>query len=285
MTFHNMPNVQPQFIVIGAIKAATTWIQKQLQTHPGIFMPDVEPHYFSSEYHRGPTYYEGLFRLAPAGVVLGEKSADYLAHPLAAERIARAYPDVKLLVQLRNPVDRAYSDYKMLYRRGTVREGPEHYLKARNSSQPRLLAGGRYAEHLSRWMKLFPAANMLTFLFEDVRQRPQETLDLVCRHIGVQPQEIRAQARRENDSTEQFLPLSVRKALAPLKGAFAPLRGQRWFEATRGLMTRQVSYPPMSLALRAEIERYYADDIDKLEELLGRDLGQWRHRNLSSNAA
>ena len=285
MTNPQTPTVKPAFIVIGAIKAATTWIQKQLQAHPDIYMPDVEPHYFSSEYNRGPAYYDGLFRPAPFGAVLGEKSADYLAHPHAAERIAHCYPDVKILVQLRNPVDRAYSDYKMLYRRGTIQDGPEQYLKALHSAQPRLLENGRYAEHLSRWLKLFPTANILPFLFEDVRERPQETLDMACRFIGVDPLIVGAGARRENDSTERFLPLPVRKALAPLKGFVAPLRGKQWFEATRDLMTRQIRYPAMSSDLRGQIEQYYADDIAALEEILGRNLDCWCPRPSSEDAA
>lgn len=271
------PSVEPAFIVIGAVKAATTWIQKQLQGHPDLFMPDVEPHYFSSDYERGPGYYDDLFSTAPAGSILGEKSADYLAHPLAAERIARTYPDVKLLVQLRNPVDRAYSDYKMLYRRGTVRGMPEQYLTSPECSQPRFLRDGLYAEHLSRWFDLFPRENILAFFYEDVRDRPEETLRRVCRHIGVEPKGIATGERRENDSSERFLPLPLRKALAPLKNTIAPLRGQRWFEATRGIMAKQIRYPALSADLRRHLEQFYAEDIENLQNMFGWNLRNWQN--------
>jgi hypothetical protein len=285
MTDAFLPVARPAFIVIGAVKAATTWIQKQLQAHPAVFMPDVEPHFFSSEYQRGPGYYDDLFRAAPFDAMLGEKSADYLAHPLAAERIARTYPDARLIVQFRNPTDRAYSDYKMLFRRGTVRGAPEEYLRSPDCAEPRFLRDGLYAGHLARWLKLFPAENILPILFEDVRERPQETLDLVCRHIGVQTQCVTARPDRENDSTEKFLPLPMRKALSPIRNMVAPLRGHRWFKATRGMMARPIHYPALSPALRAEIDRYYADDIDTLETMLGRDLGRWRSSRTSGVAA
>ncbi|OYX64756.1 MAG: sulfotransferase [Novosphingobium sp. 32-60-15] len=270
------PTVQPAFIVIGAVKAATTWIQKQLQGHPAVFLPDVEPHYFSSEYERGPAYYDDLFRSAAPGALLGEKSADYLAHPLAAERIARTYPDIKLMVQFRNPVDRAYSDYKMLFRRGTIRGAPEAYLTSPDCEQPRFLRDGLYAEHLARWFDLFPRENILPFLYEDVRDRPDATFRKVCQHIGVEPRPTIAAARRENDSSERFLPLPVRKVLSPLKSAVAPLRNQRWFQATRGMMARQIAYPPLAPALRHHLEQFYQDDVAQLEAMLGWDLSHWR---------
>ena len=270
------PSVEPTFIVIGAVKAATTWIQKQLQGHPDLFMPDVEPHYFSSEYERGPGYYDDLFSSAHDGSVLGEKSADYLAHPLAAERIAQTYPNIKLLVQLRNPVDRAYSDYKMLYRRGTVRGAPEQYLTSPECSQPRFLLDGLYAEHLARWLDLFPRENILAFFYEDVRDRPEETLHRVCRHIGVASQGIATGERRENDSSERFLPLPLRKALAPLKSTIAPLRGQRWFEATRDVMARHIRYPALSNDLREHLEQFYSEDLENLESMFGWNLSHWQ---------
>src|SRR3546814_15149110 len=69
-----------------AVKSATTWVLEQLQANPAIYMPDPEPHYFSSEYHRGEDYYRGFFASeGAAGRLRGEKSADYLAHPKAPQ--------------------------------------------------------------------------------------------------------------------------------------------------------------------------------------------------------
>src|SRR3546814_10961579 len=97
-----------------------------------------------------------FFRGAAPGQLPGEKSADYLAHPDAARRIADLLPDIPLVVQLRNPVDRAYSDYRMLYRRGTVRGRPEDYLIRSTTPMPRFLDDGLYFEHLKRWLDYFP---------------------------------------------------------------------------------------------------------------------------------
>lgn len=279
-------NWMPSFIVIGAVKGATTWVQTQLQAHPDLFLPDVEPHYFSSEFERGEGYYRALFAAPPQAKLLGEKSADYLAHPLAAERIARVLPRARLVVQFRNPVDRAYSDYCMLYRRGTVKEGPEAYLTSLDNPQPRFLRDGLYAEHLARWLALFPEEAILPILYDDVKADPAGTIARVTEHIGAAPfYDAELGSRRENNGAARMLPLPVRKTLAPLKRSLAPLRGHRWFEATRSLMARQVAYPPLSAELRAHLQRFYAADVQTLGRMLGRDLSHWTANSAVTRAA
>ncbi|MEW9857042.1 sulfotransferase family protein [Novosphingobium sp. M1R2S20] len=267
----------PQFIIIGAVKGATTWLHHQLQHHPRVYLPAPEPHFFSQHHEQGLDFYRGFFSGAAPGKMLGEKSADYLAHPLAAKRIAETLPDVRLVVQLRNPVDRAYSDYKMLFRRGTVTRGPEAYLHPNNREQPRFIEDGLYAAHLKRWLKFFPREQLLVLLFEDVKRDPIGTVSRVCDHLGLPvhySEEIGDTPR--NDSSEQFLPLRVRTALAPLKEAVRPLRGNAMFEGMRRVLAREIRYPPLSPSLRSRLTDFYADDVAELENLIGRDLSTWR---------
>lgn len=273
------PDWQPRFIVIGAIKAATTWIQARLQDNPAIYMPDPEPHYFSSEFDRGEDWYRGFFADRPEGVqLIGEKSADYLAHPLAAQRIARALPQTRLVLQLRNPVERAYSDYKMLYRRGTVKGPPEEYLRSLDNPYPRFLEYGLYARHLARWYDLFPREQILIYLYEDVAEQPQRIVEAVSRHIGITPV-FRPEnaATAENSSRSAILPLPLRKALAPLKDTIRPLRGTAMFENVRSLLAREIAYPPLAPGLREQIQDFYARDVETLEAICGLDLSRWKN--------
>lgn len=271
---------QPSFVIIGAVKAATTWLLEQLQVNPRLYLPDPEPHYFSSEYHRGEDYYRSFFEThATTGRLLGEKSADYLAHPEAAQRLASMLPGARLVVQFRNPIERAYSDYKMLYRRGTVRGAPEDYLTSLNNPQPRFLNDGLYAAHMERWLDYFPQEQVHAFLFDDVRREPKTIVEEVSRHLGVAPVFDEEQSRKSaNDGSERFLPMPVRKALAPLKSVVAPLRGTRWFEATRDIFAGEVAYPPLTPELRARLCDFYAADIERLGTLIGRDLTRWMNR-------
>ncbi|MBH0113700.1 sulfotransferase [Novosphingobium sp. YJ-S2-02] len=268
----------PSFVVIGAVKAATTWIQMRLRENPDVFMPACEPHFFSSGYDAGEAHYRTFFEQRPSGVrVIGEKSADYLAHPMAAARMARMLPEVRLAVLLRDPVERAYSDYKMLYRRGTVKGPPEAYLTRPGSAYQRFLFDGLYARHLERWLELFPREALLAFCHEDVAQRPRAIIEAVSHHIGVTPVLVEPHAARtENDSSTAILPLPLRKALSPFKRAVRPWRGTPVFEGTRALFAREIAYPPLSADLRARLCDFYASDTERLEQMLGIDLSHWQ---------
>lgn len=268
----------PHFVIIGAVKGATTWIHNQLKDNPAIYLPAPEPHFFSQDYDRGLDHYRRFFDGAGADQLLGEKSADYLAHPQAAARLASILPDARLVVQLRNPIHRAYSDYKMLFRRGTVTQGPEAYLDGRPNDQPRFLEDGLYARHLRRWLEHFAPEQIKIILFEDVTSAPEQTVAQVSEHIGAPCRySTRIGAMPRNDSSERFLPLPVRAALAPLKGAARPLRGNGMFQRVRGLFARPILYPPLPDDLRSHMADYYARDVEELEKLIGRDLSRWKY--------
>lgn len=267
----------PSFVIIGAVKAATTWALEQLQANPAIYMPDPEPHYFSSDFDRGPSYYRSFFAdHVGSGRLLGEKSADYLAHPDAPRRMVDMLPNAQLVVQFRNPVERAYSDYKMLYRRGTITGAPEEYLTSLDNPQPRFLNDGLYAAHLARWLDHYPAEKLCSFLYDDVKTDPRSTIEMISRHIGIEPIFDTERAKKKaNNGSERFLPLPVRKVLTPLKKTIAPLRGKSWFEATRSLLAKEIAYPPLSADLRCRLADFYTDDVEKLGKMLGRDLSHW----------
>lgn len=272
-----MPSVEtrlPEFVIIGAVKGATTWVAHQLRSQPHIFLPNQEPHYFSSEFHRGPGWYAGLFDQAPEGARIGEKSADYLAHPQAAERLAKALPAARLVAQLRNPVDRAYSDYCMLFRRGTVDGDIRRHLSP-GGPQPRFLEDGFYGRHLQRWLDLFPREHLHVLLYDDVVADGEGELARVADFLGLPDVRPVAPEVRRNDSRARMLPLSVRRAVAPLKPMAAPFRNSGWFKQLHGVLARPVPYPPLEPDLRARLEELYARDVETLGRALGRDLTGW----------
>lgn len=278
--------VLPEFLIIGAIKAATTWLNFQLQQCDRVFLPGPEPHFFTREYHRGFDWYAEFFRDARPDQIVGEKTADYLADPHAAERIAAVLPETPLIAQLRDPVERAYSDYCMLFRRGTVGANIEDYLDPRRAQFRRFLDNGLYYQHLTRWQSLFPKEQMLVFLFEDVIERPGWTITAVGRHIGLSEDILpEPMTDRVNDSRAALLPLPVRRLLAPVKELVAPLRGVPWFENLRSTMARQVDYPPLPPELKARLREYYANDVEALGKLIGRDVGSWLPDRTAAAAA
>jgi hypothetical protein len=266
----------PSFMVIGAVKAATTWIGHQLRHHPMLWLPKTEPHFFSVEYERGVDWYRSLFAEAPADRIVGEKSADYLAHPDAAERIAALLPDIPLIVQLRDPVARAYSDYCMLYRRGQVSGDPRRYLDSRIAAGGRFLEGGRYAHHIRRLFDHIPSRRLEVILYEDIRREPEAVIARVCEHIGV-PTHIAPEAvgDRRNDSLAPTLPLPLRRMLRPARPLLDPQRSNPWLARVWTSLARPVRYPPLTEELRAMLRDYYRDDIRDLGAILKRDLSGW----------
>lgn len=270
----------PHFIVIGAAKAATTWIAYQLRAKDCVYLPGPEPHYFSREFYRGERWYKGKFTGARNGQYIGEKSADYLANERAAVRMAAMLPNVHLVAQLRSPVDRAYSDYCMLFRRGQVSGDIARQLNPTTTDAPRFLNDGLYARHLSRYLDHFPAEQMTIILYEDIKARPADVLEQTCDAVGIprgnSPALLHA---RVNDGKAALVPLALRKLPQPLKDLVTPLRGNPLFEAARNLIARPIAYPPLSEDLRLRLEDFYHDDIVKLTQLVRRDLSAWLVRD------
>jgi Sulfotransferase domain len=211
--------VLPDFVIIGAAKAGTTSLYGWLSEHPHVApASQKEVHYFDYNFYRGEDWYRAHFPLelerawfaAEHGrpFLTGEASPPYIAHDWAPERLARTLPNAKLLVTLRNPVDRAYSQFQMSRREGeepfasfgeavdaeAERLGPElarTRIDRRYSSWPigcwSYLLRSRYAEQLERWFGLFPREQFHILTLEDLSCDPQPTLDRVHEFLELPP--------------------------------------------------------------------------------------------------
>lgn len=239
-------------------------------------MPSPELHYFSRWFDRGDDWYRAQFEKAPEGQLIGEKSASYLPHPEAPQRLRHLLPRARLIAQLRNPIQRAYSDYCMHYRRGEVSSDIDRYLDPGRTPIPRLLEDGFYHRHLMNFMGVFPSAQIKVLLYDDIRQHPGQVFRDVCSYLGIDTVAPHAVERRVKDKDIPVVPLSARRLLAPLKKLVQPYRQTRAFGAIRSLIARRLRYPPLTPELRERLAAHYADDIAGLSELLGRDLSMWR---------
>jgi hypothetical protein len=198
----------PDFLIIGAAKAGTTSLFAWLSEHPFVSPAcEKEVHYFDYNYFRGTGWYRKHFPTdlersrfaAERGrpFLTGEASPSYLSHHWAPERVAQLLPNVKLIVTLRNPVDRAYSQFQMSRRENE--EPLESFAAAVAAEEGRLspersrmladswynswpigcwsyLMRGRYAEQLERWMGFFPRERFHFLTLEQVASDPRRTL-------------------------------------------------------------------------------------------------------------
>jgi Sulfotransferase domain len=198
-----LPHRLPDFIIAGAPRSGTTWLYVLAQRHPQLAMAQPiapEPKFFLVDelWQRGVDYYSTTwFDALPADRVLGEKSTNYLESPEAAERMSRVLPRVKLIFMLRNPVDRAYSNYLWSRQNGLETETFERAL-ALEARRERELASaqryarphayfsrGLYAQHLARFFDRFPREQILVLRHEDLTNRAESVAAAFHRFLGV----------------------------------------------------------------------------------------------------
>lgn len=257
----------PDFIIAGAAKSATTWLQRSLQASAQIFMPDHEPHFFSRHYQPDLAPYHALFDKAPLGAMLGEKSNSYLSEPDAEIRIHRHLPGVPLIFQLRDPVARAYSDYCMLFRRGAVDDNIARYLDPDLAAQERFLRDSCYADHLSRYSALWPEHKILILLYEDIQTEPVEQLRKLARHVGLQGTLATPLTERVKDARTAVVPAPLRRVLRPFRPVLDPLRHTRPLQMLRSMVARPYRYPELDPVLQSELRAFFQPQIDSLSRM------------------
>ncbi|KQZ53326.1 MULTISPECIES: sulfotransferase [unclassified Ensifer] len=264
------------FLIIGATKSATTWLQRSLQQDPSVYMPDPELHYFSRNYDRGDDWYLSNFNGQGHRQLRGEKSNSYLDVPQAAERIREKMPHARLIAQLRNPVDRAYSDYCMLYRRAEVDRDIAKYLDPRQAAGGRFLNGGLYFGQLQNYLERYSKEKLLVLFYEDLKTDAGAQLSRVRNFLNLSnelpPYPL---TRKVKDKSEPVVSPRLRRMLNSLKPIVAPLRQTRGFKKLRSFIAGEVQYTPLSDDLRERMTEYYARETENLSALVGRDLTGW----------
>ena len=266
-----MTPTHPAFLGIGAQRAATTWVYACLRAHPEVFLPESkELHYFDEHYERGADWYASHFPTGGHGRVLGEITPSYLHAEGVAERIARDLPDAKLFVILREPVSRARSGFE-LFRS----DFGESSFEEACSPDSALVGRSLYAERLETYFSLFERSRVLVLLHDDIRSRPEWSLEQICTHIGVSPIASGsvvgqgtnsvvfpdAQRRLERLGLTRVVELAKREPVGGIirRGA-SLLRDRR----------RRVDAGPSE-----EVRALFRADIRRVEKLIDRDLGVW----------
>jgi hypothetical protein len=239
----NKPQLQtgmlPDFLIIGAQKGGTTYLYNVLRRHP-YFQAAVkkEIHFFDTpRFGRGVDWYRTHFPQQQhrngQRVITGEASPYYLFYPHAARRVAETIPQAKLIVLLRNPVDRAYSDYQHTLRQGNETLGfgealelegerlrgekekilaDESYrsIKYRRYSY---LARGIYVDQLEEWHRHFDPNQLLILKSEDFFARPSVTLELVLEYLGLPERDFELEGKRNEGGYSEPMDSDTRRWL------------------------------------------------------------------------
>jgi hypothetical protein len=297
----------PDFLVIGAPKAGTTALHAALDGHPDLFMSRIkEPKFFLTD---GPppggggpgdaaTYrehvwrrdaYEELFAGAPPGVLRGESTPFYLYVRPAHQRIRALIPDARLIVVLRDPVERAHSNWAHLRSAGLEPIGD--FVAACAAQDQRIAAGwaafwhylalGRYGEQLDHLFTVFPREQVLIVRYGALVDSPGQTLDRICAFLGATAGLI-AEIPRENVTTHPR-GSAVHALLAPAQWAAAAagrhLPGAAGTALARRLevMLQRGGPPrqPLTWAERQAVLPSFEADIRLLERVADDDFRNW----------
>ncbi len=203
----------PNFLYIGPDKAGSTWLHEVLIEHPDIYLSPAKDLYFFDRYYaKGPEWYAGHFKDARDETIIGEVCQDYLADPDAPERIHETLGAPRVMVTLRDPVQRAFSSYLYMRKHG---EGPSTFAQALRA-EPRLVEHGRYGAQIARFREFIPAQSVHIAVFDDLKIDPQSFVDSVLSWLDVAPMTLTEEQRgaRLPASRARFLPLAwvVRRA-------------------------------------------------------------------------
>ena len=288
----------PTFIIVGAAKAGTTALYWYLSEHPDVFMsPMKETFYFAygvdeqgellygdPDVHRFPIKtreeYEALFVGSDGAKAIGEASPIYLECPQAADRIRAAIPAARIVASIRQPVDRAYSDYLMYLRRRGRRLDPVADLRpdaawARPDS--RWMQVSRYHEQLARYYQRFPADQIHVALFDDLKRDAKRMTQDVFRFVGADPAFLPDFSTphagggipRNRFLERVFTSRKLRRWMEPI----VPVGAANWVRRFRG---RTMQKPPaLPSELRKQLTAPFREDIAKTAALIGRPLDHW----------
>lgn len=309
----------PNFFIAGVCKAGTTSLYHYLKQHPEIYMsPIKEPYFFARDFFKHKLRkdfakslkldlkkyftqrplkevhaaliekwedYVKLFEEAKSEKAIGEASVGYLYSQSAPHEIFKRIPEAKIIIVLRNPIERAFSHYLMDVNLGFVKEPFLELLKKELSLKEKkwgtshlYLEYGLYSKYLSRYLKVFPSCNVKIYLFDDFKKEPKKILKDIFTFLNVDPNfkiDISQKynktqiPRIRNSVTAWFLrQFWLRAAINKvLPQKIKPLIKNALFTNSSGLS--------LSSEEKEFLKNFYKEEIKRLSFLLKRDFSWW----------
>ncbi len=299
----------PTFLIVGAPKAGTTALHAALAGHPDVFMSTPkEPKYWLCDDAPPPSYrgpgdahsrqewiwrrdaYEGLFDSAGPRPARGESTPFYLWSRGAHRRIGEALPGVRLIAVVRDPIDRAYSNWMHLWSDGL--EPVEDFEEAFHLEGERIARGfapfwryrglGMYGEQLAHLHRHVDPARVLVMRYRTIVDEPRAAVDRACQFLGIRQGQVSSIPR---DNSHTYVEPGWRpRVLGPVvragarAGAHAP--PEVWRRASTPLISqlsgpREAQRPLLSPEARARLVPQFADDVALLSQLTGEDFSDW----------
>lgn len=272
----------PNFLIIGSQKAGTTSLYNILKKHPQIFMAEkkeVNFFFLEGEFRKGIDHYRKYFSDIPPGkIAYGEASPGYICHPQAPMRIKESLPKAKLILTVRNPIERAYSQY--WDNRMTLSE-PQEFAETLDIAlhptykpgKPGYFSRGTYLQYINRYLESFPPEQLLVLLFDDLRDAPSKFYRTCFEFLGVDPNfKLPDMDKAFNPSSVWDNPLYNWFFDHPPAQRFLPSKLKRLvFWGKR----KAFQYPPMDKATKQRLVAFFTPWNQELADFLEIDLSHW----------
>ena len=273
----------PTFFIVGAPRSGTTSLYNYLKTIPEIFMSPVkEPGYFIPNDFRGFTEkkYLDLFKNIKNEIVIGEASAGYLANREASLKIKKQIPDAKIIITLRDPVERTFSDYLNNLRTGNVKrtfeQDFENFLR-NNKEQSHLkksIPVSMFFEQVKNYLNIFGKENVKVLIFEETIKDTKKAIEDVLEFLGVQtqiPENFEKQYNAYSEPLGSFgTNIAKNKTISTIVKKIFPNKNRENILHT--ILNKKGKKPKMSEEIKIKLQNLFLEDVKKLEKLLERPL-------------
>lgn len=270
-------------IGIGGMKCASTWAYQCLREHPEICMSSIkEINFFNKHYDRGEAWYLDHFKGCPTDSIKGEFSATYLYDPDAARRIASFRPEIKIIACVRNPIDRAVSDYNHLIRGGGIDRSLCFEDALKNSK--RLLANGLYGKNLEPFFQYWSEQDIIIIVAEEVARDSNGVLQNLYHRLGIADDFVPSSARKTVHKgiiprmawAERMRMKVYRQLVSQERGDIIDLLKNTGIpKVYRKINTRPGRRAHMSPNTRRELADYFRDDVEQFKQLTSLSLPLW----------
>jgi hypothetical protein len=267
----------PKFIIAGGQKCGTTWLEHNLNKHPQVCTPGRQLHFFDENYRKGKKWYLKNFDCCPVGSFLGEKTTEYINNKTTSvnfSRISNEFPNIKIIIILRNPVERALSAYGHMVCSGLVHisSNPNKVIFEENNKYD-FIEKGFYSDQIKSVFKFFPKEQVRILIFErDVINNQTKTWDAVCdflqigRHPIADLNEPINKLRLSRISIRLVYYLyNIPYVNSVIRRLNRFYRGKKWS-------------PNFTLSTRRKLELIYENENAKLFNILGYSIKEWKKK-------
>jgi len=291
--------IKPNFFIIGAPRSGTTSLYEYLKQVPEIYLsPIKEPYYFCRilvpDDHflkplRDETKYFQLFDNVKNEKIVGEGTTHYLADPEAARLIHEISPNAKILISLRDPIERTFSHY-LLRRTANYTSSTFHELVKRELNEgvekidpDFMIKYGLYSENVKKFKKIFGSKNVKIIIFEEWKSDIENTIKNILDFLNVKYVADELDTKRHNEFIGKKIPRGkISKNILKNKSAISiakkiiPKFGRMYLDDK--ILTKEETKPIMQTDSRNALINFYKNDVKELEQFLGRKL-PWKNFN------